>query len=82
MRPSQLFCSAIVLACVLLRLGDPCHAKPNIVFIMADDMGWSDTSNSITNMGNPSDFYETPTLDRLAAEGMAFTNASLAPKLR
>ncbi len=50
-------------------------AKPNIVFIMADDLGWSDTSNSLTNLGNPSDFYETPVIDRLASEGMAFTNA-------
>ena len=50
-------------------------ASPNIVFVMADDLGWSDTSNSITNMGNPSDYYETPTIDRLAQEGMAFTSA-------
>ena len=50
-------------------------ADPNIVFIMADDLGWSDTSNGLTNLGNPSDFYETPMLERLAAEGMAFTNA-------
>ena len=50
-------------------------AAPNIVFIMADDLGWSDTSNSLTNLGNPSDYYETPALERLASEGMAFTNA-------
>ena len=51
------------------------QAQPNIVLIMADDLGWSDTSNTLTNQGNPSDFYETPTLERLASEGMAFTNA-------
>ena len=50
-------------------------AEPNIVLIMADDLGWSDTSNTLTNLGNPSDFYETPMMERLAAEGMAFTNA-------
>lgn len=50
-------------------------SSPNIIFIMADDLGWSDTSNTLTNMGNPSDFYETPTIARLASEGMAFTNA-------
>ncbi|MEM6330183.1 MAG: sulfatase [Planctomycetota bacterium] len=49
--------------------------QPNIVFIFADDLGFSDTSNTITTLGNPSDFYQTPTIDRLAAEGMAFTNA-------
>ncbi len=42
---------------------------------MADDLGWSDTSSGLTNLGNPSDFYETPFLDQLAKEGMVFTNA-------
>lgn len=50
-------------------------AKPNILFIMADDLGWADVSTGLTNGGDPSDFYETPTLERLASEGMAFTNA-------
>eukprot|EP00752_Nemacystus_decipiens_P015969 g14274.t1 len=54
-------------------------AQPNILFIMADDLGWADTSNSLTTMGNPSDFYETPTLDQLAAQGMAFTHAYANP---
>lgn len=43
--------------------------QPNILFIFADDLGWRDT----TFMG--SDFYETPHLDQLAAEGMVFTDA-------
>jgi arylsulfatase A-like enzyme len=43
--------------------------KPNIVFILIDDMGWKDLSCT----GSP--FYETPNIDRLAAEGMRFTNA-------
>ena len=38
--------------------------KPNIIFILLDDYGWADT----TCYG--SDFYETPNLDRLCAEGM------------
>ncbi len=53
----------------------PALSTPNIVFIMADDLGWADTSNTLTTMGDPSDFYETPTIDRLATEGMAFTSA-------
>ena len=70
-----------VLGGILFLLSSPSvsHAqpspKPNIVLIFADDMGWSDTSNSLTNDGHPSDFYETPTLERIASEGMAFTNA-------
>lgn len=42
--------------------------RPNIVFILADDLGYSD----LACMG--SDFYETPNLDRLAAMGATFTN--------
>ncbi len=42
---------------------------PNIIFILIDDMGWRD----LTCCG--STFYETPNIDRLAAEGMRFTDA-------
>ena len=49
----------------------PCFTdgKPNILFIYLDDFGWKDTSY----MG--SDFFETPHIDKLAREGMIFTNA-------
>jgi len=43
--------------------------KPNFVFILVDDLGWMDLGCY------GSSFYETPCLDRLAAEGMRFTNA-------
>ncbi|WP_286861523.1 sulfatase-like hydrolase/transferase, partial [Proteiniphilum sp. UBA5510] len=43
--------------------------KPNIVFIMADDLGWNDLK--VTG----SDYYETPNIDRLASQGMMFSNA-------
>jgi len=47
--------------------------KPNIVFILADDLG-------VTDIGafNPQTFYETPRLNRLAEEGMRFTSAYTA----
>lgn len=41
---------------------------PNIVFILADDLGWTD----LACYG--SKYYETPNIDRLAAEGMRFTS--------
>lgn len=45
------------------------EARPNIVYLLADDLGW-------TGLGSfGSDLYETPNLDRLAAEGMKFTAA-------
>ena len=43
--------------------------KPNIVFIFIDDMGWKD----VGFMG--ATYYETPNIDKLANEGMIFTNA-------
>ena len=38
--------------------------RPNIVFIMADDLGWTDTATY------GSKYYETPNIDRLASQGM------------
>jgi len=46
--------------------------KPNILFILADDFGWS----QLGCYG--SDFYETPHIDRLARQGMKFTDAYAA----
>jgi arylsulfatase A-like enzyme len=42
-------------------------ARPNIIFILADDLGYTD----LACYG--SKYYETPNVDRLAAEGMRFT---------
>jgi arylsulfatase A len=42
--------------------------RPNMVLILVDDLGWSDPGC----YGNP--WHETPNIDRLAAEGMRFTN--------
>jgi len=68
----------LLLACSAARwpaLGSTAAAaKPNIVVIMADDLGWRD----LHCYGNAQ--IDTPCLDRLAAEGMRFTDAySAAP---
>ena len=44
-------------------------AKPNIVYILADDLGWAD----INFNGAP--FYETPNFNALAEDGMVFDRA-------
>ena len=46
--------------------------RPNLVFILADDLGWRDLGCY------SSTFYETPHLDQLAAKGMRFTDAYAA----
>ncbi len=42
---------------------------PNILFILADDMGWTDAASF------GSKYYETPGIDRLVREGVKFTSA-------
>src|SRR3954451_22184595 len=41
--------------------------RPNIVFVLADDLGWTDTACY------GSKYYETPNIDRLASQGMKLT---------
>ncbi|TWU08426.1 sulfatase [Stieleria varia] len=50
--------------------------KPNVVLILADDLGWSDTT-----LYGTTDFYRTPNIQRLAARGMTFTHAYSASPL-
>lgn len=47
-------------------------SRPNIVFILADDLGWADVGCNLTR------FYHTPNINRLAAQGTRFTNAYAA----
>ena len=46
--------------------------KPNVLFILVDDLGWKDLGYT------GSTFYETPNIDKLASEGMVFTDAYAA----
>jgi arylsulfatase A-like enzyme len=46
--------------------------KPNILFILIDDLGWKDLACC------GSTFYKTPSLDQLARQGMRFTDAYAA----
>ncbi len=50
--------------------GDPVPGSPNIVYILADDLGYGDVAAL-----NPEGKIPTPNIDRLAAEGMSFTDA-------
>jgi arylsulfatase A len=47
----------------------PDEPKPNIVLILVDDLGWTDLACYGSKL------YETPNIDRLAGDGMKFTQA-------
>ena len=51
--------------------------RPNIILFFTDDQGWTDTSVQMMagRADSKSDFYQTPALERLARDGMVFSNA-------
>lgn len=71
----NLILSGVVLISTVLVSCQSQHkekVRPNVIFILADDLGWTDLSCY------GSRFYETPNLDQLAKEGVRFTNAYAA----
>ena len=69
--------SFVLFGLIILTVVDPLSAisptrPPNIVLILVDDLGWMDLSCQ------GSTYYETPNIDRLAAQGMRFTSAYAA----
>ncbi len=54
--------------------------RPNIIVFMVDDMGWQDTFVPFWTEETPlNKQFQTPSMERLAAEGMKFTNAYATP---
>jgi arylsulfatase B len=66
---SLLVMAALAIVCTAVAAEE---AKPNIIFIMADDLGWADVA---FHGGNA----PTPNLDRLAAAGLELTQHYVAP---
>src|SRR6266853_4830171 len=66
--------ATVAVALLLLVCNEAAAArKPNIVFILTDDLGYMDIGAN-----NPKTFYETPNIDRLARQGMRFTRGYAA----
>jgi len=59
--------AVMLLALPVLAQGDP---PPNVVIFFVDDMGWSDNT-----LFGTEGFYETPNMERLAAQGVLFSDA-------
>lgn len=64
-----MFLRVFALLCVLIPAVRPAFAakRPNVLFILADDLGWRDLSVE------GSSFYESPQIDSIANGGMRFT---------
>ena len=62
----------LFLSLFLLTASGHAAERPNILFILLDDMGWTDAGCY------GSDFIETENIDRLAKDGMRFTDAYAA----
>jgi len=58
----------LLLVFLSISIGSGYGQKPNVIFILADDLGWGD----LQCYGNP--YVETPSINRLAAEGIRFTD--------
>ncbi|MBL7647834.1 MAG: sulfatase [Candidatus Hydrogenedentes bacterium] len=63
---------AATLTCGGSRIATARSTPPDILFVLADDLGWTDLGCY------GSSFYETPHLDALASEGLRFTQAYAA----
>jgi arylsulfatase A-like enzyme len=61
-----------ILSFFIVSLSGKDQDKPNIILVLVDDMGWMDLSCQ------GSDFYRTPNVDRLAKEGITYTNGYAA----
>ncbi|MCX6895025.1 MAG: sulfatase-like hydrolase/transferase, partial [Verrucomicrobia bacterium] len=60
---TKLIWSILLIPLLALHAAPPAPPRPNIIFLLADDMRW----DAMSCAGNP--LLKTPSLDRLAAEG-------------
>lgn len=78
MKRWAVICCAAALALPLTRASaaGARAAATNVVFILADDLGWSDTT-----LYGTTKFFRTPNIERLARRGITFSNAYAANPL-
>lgn len=67
MKPIVLLAAAVLFPAVCVPSAAPMARRPNIIFIMADDLGYGDLGSYGQRI------VRTPNLDRMAAEGISFT---------
>jgi len=70
------FLAAAVCLLVTSVIAEARSPQPNVVFILADDLGWADTT-----LYGHTKLYQTPNIERLARRGMTFNRAYSASPL-
>ena len=77
MKRIKAYSGALLAAAALLPgCSEPEAQQPNIILFLVDDMGWQDTLVPFWKEKTPfNERYHTPGLERLASEGMIFTQA-------
>ncbi|MBN8458187.1 MAG: arylsulfatase [Verrucomicrobia bacterium] len=70
-RPLSVIIAVMPFLCDAIRASEP--KPPNIVFVLFDDMGWGQPQSY-----NPGSALRTPNFDKLASQGMRFTDAHTA----
>ncbi len=71
--PLRVLAAFLLAPLITLPAAERRPARPNLVFILADDLGYMDIGAN-----NPQTFYETPNIDSLARRGMRFTQGYAA----
>jgi arylsulfatase A-like enzyme len=72
MKPLLTFGICLLLLTCFKPVQAQTDGRPNVVFFLVDDLGWTDLGSFGSN------FYETPNIDRLAKSGIKFTQAYTA----
>lgn len=72
---SLIVCGIFIAAAASVARAEP-DRRPNLMFILADDLGWADTT-----LYGHTRYYQTPNVERLARRGMTFTRAYSASPL-
>jgi arylsulfatase A-like enzyme len=70
------------IAAAMPRIGwgaDAPARQPNIIIYLVDDLGWNHISATKATMGTHKNFYHTPTIEKLAKQGVCFTHAYQQP---
>lgn len=71
---------SLTVASVSMLSAQTTDTRPNIIYFLVDDMGWQDTSLPFWKEKTPlNERYHTPNMERLASQGMMFTQAYACP---